>query len=62
MSAWFDDMLVIMAALYVVIGRPLCFIPMIYYLLFIFSRSNLRGRRTPPRGTFARMSECGVIL
>jgi len=36
----------------------------IYYYLFIsyFSRFNLRGRGTPPRGTFARMSECGVIL
>jgi len=33
-------------------------------LLFIFSRSNLPGRRMPPRprGTFARMLECGVIL
>jgi len=28
---------------------------------FIFSRSNLRGRRTALRGTFARMWECGVI-
>jgi len=36
------------------------FTPMIY--LFIFSHSNLRGRRTQPRGTFARMSECGIIL
>ena len=30
--------------------------------LCFFSGSNLRGRRTPPRGTFVgRMSECGVI-
>jgi len=38
----------------------LCDLLFIIYLLFIFSRSNLRGRRTPPCGTFARMSECGV--
>ena len=30
-------------------------------LLLIFSRYNLRSRRTPPRGTFATMSERGVI-
>jgi len=31
-------------------------------LFIIFSHSNLRGRRTPPSGTFDRMSECDVIL
>jgi len=40
-------------------GRPLYFTPVIYYF---FLRSNLPGRRTPPRGSFARMLECDVIL
>jgi len=54
---------------HVVMGRPLCFTHDIYYLPFIthyltllfFSRSNLRGRQNASRGTFARMSECGII-
>ena len=41
-------------------GRPLCFTPVIYHLFF--SHSNLPGQRMPPRGTFVRMSEYGVIL
>ena len=47
---------------YVVIGRPLCFTPVICYYLF-FSCSNLRGRRTPPHRTFASMSVwCNFIM
>jgi len=35
---------------YIVMGRPLCFTPVIYlFIITYFSRSYLRGRRTPPR-------------
>ena len=46
---------------YVVMGRPLCLTPVIY-LFIIFLRSNLQGQKTPAHGTFATMSECGVIV
>jgi len=50
-----------MATPNVVMGRPLCFTPVIYLLFFIaFSCSTLWGWRTSPCRTFASMFECGV--
>ena len=41
-------------------GRPSRW-SLAHIVVIYFSRSNLRGRRMPPRGTAARMSQCGII-
>jgi len=43
-------------------GQAVVFYSSDLILLFIFFALYLRGRRTPPRWTFATMLEYGVIL